>query len=298
MARGMTGRIGAAAIVAALVATGSVAASSVAAAKSSPPIHPTIQSLTVDPPSMFSPGGSASISADVANATSCTFSSTGTVTGLPVTVPCSSGSVQESFSVGANASNKKEVTYKIKLIAVGQGKAKSTVSLSVDPTYCSNIAPSADLSKCDLAGMDLEQADLTASSLTEANLSGADLSAANLGQANMTFIDLAGSDLANANMFDSILSDATLSNATATNVDLDEARMTDAKILNANLTGSELEYVDLDGANLDGTNLTNADLTGALLASTQITGVIWSNTICPDGSNSDREGGTCANNLG
>ena len=27
-------------------------------------------------------------------------------------------------------------------------------------------------------------------------------------------------------------------------------------------------------------------------------GVTWSNTICPDGSNSDNDEGTCVNNLG
>ena len=54
----------------------------------------------------------------------------------------------------------------------------------------------------------------------------------------------------------------------------------------------------LDGANLDGTNLTDVDLIGALLTPAQLTGVIWSNTICPDGSNSDQDGDTCANNLG
>jgi len=35
-----------------------------------------------------------------------------------------------------------------------------------------------------------------------------------------------------------------------------------------------------------------ADLTGADLSN-----VIWSNTICPDGTNSDDNGDTCVNNL-
>jgi len=54
------------------------------------------------------------------------------------------------------------------------------------------------------------------------------------------------------------------------------------------------QTIDEDGAtaNLADANLTGADLTGAELA-----GVSWSDTTCPDGSNSDAVGGTCANNL-
>ena len=47
-------------------------------------------------------------------------------------------------------------------------------------------------------------------------------------------------------------------------------------------------------------DLTGADLTGAELLSVVLDGVIWSNTTCPDGTNSDAEdgdGGTCLDNL-
>jgi uncharacterized protein YjbI with pentapeptide repeats len=48
----------------------------------------------------------------------------------------------------------------------------------------------------------------------------------------------------------------------------------------------------LSGANLFDANLSGADLTGATL-----TGVIWAHTICPDGTNSDDNGGTCVGHL-
>lgn len=57
---------------------------------------------------------------------------------------------------------------------------------------------------------------------------------------------------------------------------------------------SEMNFsnFDMSGADLSGSNLTGANLIGANLQS-----VIWSNTICPDGSNSDDNGNTCENNL-
>ena len=57
-------------------------------------------------------------------------------------------------------------------------------------------------------------------------------------------------------------------------------------------SGMNFSNFNMSGADLSGSNLTGANLTGANLQS-----VIWSNTICPDGSNSDDNGNTCANNL-
>lgn len=50
----------------------------------------------------------------------------------------------------------------------------------------------------------------------------------------------------------------------------------------ADLSGSFLGYADLSGA-----DLTDADLGGANLTGAKLTDVIWSNTLCPDGTNSD-----------
>ena len=41
------------------------------------------------------------------------------------------------------------------------------------------------------------------------------------------------------------------------------------------------------------TFLMGANLTGANLVFATVTGVVWGNTTCPDGSNSDTNGGTC-----
>ena len=64
------------------------------------------------------------------------------------------------------------------------------------------------------------------------------------------------------------------------------------------LNGAVLRDADLSGADLTGADLTNADLTGASLSGAILTGVRWSNTTCPDGTNSDDVGRTCRGHLG
>ena len=58
------------------------------------------------------------------------------------------------------------------------------------------------------------------------------------------------------------------------------------------LSGADMRYADLRNSNLLYANLTDADLGQA-----QLNGVHWENTTCPDGTNSDNNGGTCVNNL-
>ncbi|MGV9362465.1 pentapeptide repeat-containing protein [Amycolatopsis sp. NPDC003731] len=55
-----------------------------------------------------------------------------------------------------------------------------------------------------------------------------------------------------------------------------------ADLRNANLNGASLRNADLTGADLSGASLRGADLKGATIKD-----VIWANTICPDGTNSN-----------
>jgi len=84
------------------------------------------------------------------------------------------------------------------------------------------------------------------------------------------------------------------------------AYLTGADLRNAylelvNLRGAVLVGADLRESHLRGViswaNLTDADLTGATGLDTApavwLENVIWSNTTCPDGTNSDANGGTC-----
>ena len=45
--------------------------------------------------------------------------------------------------------------------------------------------------------------------------------------------------------------------------------------------------------NLQEANLTDANLSGASLVGANLNKVTWSNTTCPDGTNSDLDGDTC-----
>lgn len=75
--------------------------------------------------------------------------------------------------------------------------------------------------------------------------------------------------------------------AKAGSADLHGARLVDAQLRDA-----DLKDATLDGADLTGTDFTGADLSGASLKN-----VTWSHTICPDGTNSDAAGNTCAGHL-
>ena len=136
---------------------------------------------------------------------------------------------------------------------VGPGEEKSA-----DCTARNTYSGSADLHGCDLSG-----ADLTAASLGGANLTGANLSGAKM----------YGVDLQNANLTDANLTDANPTHAI----------LTGAILTGANLTGADLTDSNLVSAKLPEANLTRANLTKARLYENILTGVIWSNTTCPNG---------------
>lgn len=103
-----------------------------------------------------------------------------------------------------------------------------------------------------------------------------------------------GSDLNGAALAFADLEGASLDLANLTNVNLFYAHLTVADLLESNLTHADLAGAQLTHADLSGSNLTNAVLLNATgLSSTFVTDVIWSNTTCPDGSNSDNDGNTC-----
>jgi uncharacterized protein YjbI with pentapeptide repeats len=118
-----------------------------------------------------------------------------------------------------------------------------------------------------LAGCNLHGLDLSLAEIAKANLSGA-----NLDRANLIGTDLSGANLTGANLNDTKLNAAHLVGTIANG---------------ANLRGANLATADLAGANLTEANLRRANLID----------VVWSNTICPDGTNSDGDGGTCVGHL-
>ena len=89
--------------------------------------------------------------------------------------------------------------------------------------------------------------------------------------------------------------------------DLTGADLSTCRLVHDDLHGATLVDADLTGANVAPANLESADLTGADLTRTRLllapmahatlTGVTWSATVCPDGTNSDSHGATCAGHL-
>ncbi len=74
--------------------------------------------------------------------------------------------------------------------------------------------------------------------------------------------------------------------------------MTDANLTGANITGANLTNAILTGADLTDADLASADLTGAVgMDSATLTGITWTNTICPDSTNSNDNGNTCVGHL-
>jgi Bacterial Ig-like domain (group 3)/Pentapeptide repeats (8 copies)/Domain of unknown function DUF11 len=109
--------------------------------------------------------------------------------------------------------------------------------------------------------------------------------------------DLSGADLTNAPEAGVNLKGASLKGATLVGTDFTGAILWGANLSGADLTGANLTGANLTGANLLNANLTDANLTGAVTAGANFNGVIWSNTTCPDGTNSTTDGGTCIGHL-
>lgn len=70
-----------------------------------------------------------------------------------------------------------------------------------------------------------------------------------------------------------------------------------ADLVGADLGGANLRLADLSSVNLTGVDFSDSDLEGAILDGAVLSRIKWSNTVCPDGSNSDAAGGNCLNHL-
>ena len=78
----------------------------------------SVTAFSASPSTLSSAGGKVHLSAQVTNATSCTFTSTPLLAGLPATVPCSNGLVTAKVPVTANVISL-PIGYKVKLSVSG-----------------------------------------------------------------------------------------------------------------------------------------------------------------------------------
>ncbi len=153
--------------------------------------------------------------------------------------------------------------------------ARIARAILVDAKLCDAILSDADLHGSDLSGAALEDASLFRTNLSRVTLDGVQAAFA-------PFVD---ANLSNATWRDGFANGATFDGADLHRIDF---RGTDLR--SASFVGSDLRY-----ARLGGVDFTNADLTGAnWRQSTGLASATFSNTTCPDGTNSDVNGGTCA----
>lgn len=158
------------------------------------------------------------------------------------------------------------------------------------------IGPDADLAGAELSGAELQDADLDNANLTGADLTGANLTDANLTGANLTDADLVGATVTGAQVGGADLQGANLTGLDLAGFTLTGDNLSGADLNGAALSGAALSGADLSGTDLSGANLSGADLDGATsTTATNFNGVTWSNTTCPDGSNSNADGGACLN---
>ena len=157
-------------------------------------------------------------------------------------------------------------------------------------------------------------------SLTYSNFSDASFVNAQLVGADGIFSTFHRTDFSGAQMYQGIWRQSDFSDALFVGSQLAYTEFRYSDLSGANLSGavmyggSDWLMVNLSGADLTNAwmydvdlryaDLTGADLTGARLAylnpsygPADITGVTWTNAICPDGTHASTVGNTCANNL-
>ncbi|MCP4544736.1 MAG: pentapeptide repeat-containing protein [Chloroflexi bacterium] len=151
---------------------------------------------------------------------------------------------------------------------------------------CGDASAGSDISGVDLSGLECENADLSGVTGSSVSMSGVDLSGANLSEADLRLVNGAGANFTGANLSDAALSGAILGNANFRDADLTGANIRGAGLRNADFTGADLSDATLWAVYAPRADFTNANLEGAVISG--ITwGATWSNTICPDGTNSD-----------
>lgn len=165
-----------------------------------------------------------------------------------------------------------------------------------------------DYSGQDLRGADLGGARLIGGDLRYAKLNNASLVRAWGSSADSPSADFTGADLTDADLRFFSCGGCSFDSAQLDSVNLTSALFPGADFRNASLRGATLVDTNLFNTNLKGADLTDANLLNAyfhvdfasyrLIQPDQVADVTWSNTICPDGTNSEAHGMTCVRHLG
>lgn len=137
------------------------------------------------------------------------------------------------------------------------------------------------------AGKDFSNAQIYSSYFADANLQGVIFKGGNLNGSDFNHSDLTNADLSDLVDFNGGADGGSVLNFYGAN-------LTNTNISNVLLRGSNFTNTILQNTNFTNSNFENVNFTGATMMSTaNLTSVVWNNTTCPDGSNSDASGSTC-----
>jgi uncharacterized protein YjbI with pentapeptide repeats len=181
----------------------------------------------------------------------------------------------------------------------------------VTPTV---FCPACDKSGATLSKQKLQGAYYAEAKLQGANLSGADLSGADLRGADLsrpvggTMTDLTGATLRGTDLASADLEDVAAPTANFVEADLYAANLSGnffgTYFVDANLTGlnapqayfasAHFDEAFLQGSNFQGAELRDATFDAAHGTPSLLAGAHFQNTTCPDYTNSDNDGNTCA----
>jgi uncharacterized protein YjbI with pentapeptide repeats len=186
------------------------------------------------------------------------------------------------------------------------------------------VGPEANLTDADFSNVDLAGTDLDGAALGGADLAGVSSGlivgtpsslptdwlftvgylvgpSADLKDAAMATAAMGGADLSDVDLTGADLSLVTSGGITGVPAHLPVGwNLLNGYLVgpSANLGGADLSKLGLANGNLSDANFTDADLDDSDITNTVLSDVLWDNTTCPDGTNSNVDGNTCANNLG
>lgn len=151
--------------------------------------------------------------------------------------------------------------------------------------------------KAELFGLFADGSDFSNSTFVHAVLRGSTFVGSDFSGADFSYANLKFTTKWNPVTFQVDFTDADLTDTNFSNALLHQVIWINANLTNADFTDAEVSG-NFDSANLTNANFTNVNLTGASnMGSATVTGVTWSNTICPDATNSNDNGNTCEGHL-
>lgn len=153
------------------------------------------------------------------------------------------------------------------------------------------------------AGKDFSNAEIKGSSFGKIgvinNLAGVIFKGGILSESTFENVDLTGADLSDLVSFSEAIGesgggDSPNNSFGGRSLSFQGSNLTSANFSNDALFESNFSDTVLNNTNFTNANIHTVNFNGATMMDTAIlTGVVWNNTTCPDGTNSDNNGNTC-----